>query len=120
MTNKFIEELNKNEFYFPTEFLDVIKVLDFGIKKGYEPNGWLTDSNSKTCSFKDMHASMFRHLAESHSQGYYGNEFVNLFEKTSEISRCDRESGLDPLLHLACRALMLYTRLQRGIKHETD
>ena len=82
------------------EFLDFLKVLEFGAKKHGNYN-WLEPKGKKS-SHKDMHASMFRHLAES-SAGH----------------RADKESGLDPLLHLASRALMLYTRLKRGIEVST-
>lgn len=79
-----------------TEFLDFLKVLEFGAKKHGNYN-WL-DSKGTKSSHKDMHASMFRHLADS-----------------SAGIREDAETGLDPLLHLASRALMMYTRLKRGI-----
>lgn len=84
--------------YWEPEFFDMVQVLEFGAKKHGNKN-WLSESGSKS-SHKDMHASMFRHLAES-SAGH----------------REDVETELDPLLHLACRALMLYTRLKRGITH---
>lgn len=84
------------EFQVPPEMLHFIKVMEMGASK-YEPNGWLKTDGTKT-SHKDMHASMFRHLAES-----------------SAGIRADHESGFDPLLHLACRALMMYTRIQKGL-----
>lgn len=87
----------------PDEMYNFIKVVEFGVAKGYEPNNWL-EPNGKRCSEKAMHDSMFHHLAES-------------FSKDVKI---DKESGLDPLLHLACRALMLYTRRQKGIVHGDD
>lgn len=83
------------------EMFDFLKIVSNGAKK-YALNNWL-DPNGVKCSESDMHNSMFHHLAESYS-GF----------------RDDEDSGLDPLLHLACRALMLYTRRQRGIKHETE
>lgn len=83
------------------EFFDFMQVLKFGATK-YEEANWLEPDGHKS-SFKDMHASMFRHLAES-SAGH----------------RHDKESGLDPLLHLAARALMMHTRLQRHIRHKDD
>lgn len=79
------------------EFYDVIKVLEMGAKK-HGANNWL-DPNGKKADHKSMHDSMFHHLAESFSG-----------------SRKDTESGLDPLLHLACRALMSYTRKKRGLE----
>lgn len=86
--------------FLEDEFLDFLKVLEFGEKK-YGKYSWLSEDGPKT-NHKDMHASMFRHLAES----YAGK-------------RADDETGLDPLLHLASRALMLYTRLKRGIEVST-
>lgn len=78
------------------EFLDFLKVLEFGGQKHGNYN-WLQPEGKKS-SHDDMHASMFRHLAES-SAGH----------------RADAETGLDPLLHLASRALMMYTRIKRGV-----
>lgn len=83
------------------EFMHVLKVLEFGAMKHGNLN-WL-DANGNKSSHKDMHDSMFHHLAESFSG-----------------VRIDPESGLDPLLHLACRALMTYTRIQRGLIHKED
>jgi hypothetical protein len=80
----------------PIEMEDWIDVYEMGAEK-HGLDNWLKP-NGKTSSHKDMHASMFRHLAES-----------------SAGIRADKESGLDPLLHLACRALMCYTRIKRGI-----
>lgn len=88
----------------PIEFFDVGKVMDFGAEK-HGPHNWLNTNGSKS-SFEEMHNSMFHHLSESYSQ--------------SSDTRGDKETNLDPLLHLAARALMLYTRLQRGIAHERD
>lgn len=83
------------------EMFDFLKVVSVGAKK-YSMNNWLEPSGKRS-SEKDMHDSMFHHLAESFAG-----------------QRQDRDSGLDPLLHLATRALMLYTRRQRGIIHEDD
>jgi phosphatidate phosphatase PAH1 len=83
------------------EFYDYKKVIEHGEKKHGKSN-WLEPNGSKS-SFKQMHDSMFHHLAES---------FAGI--------RKDEESGLDPLLHLITRAKMLYTRIQRGITHKED
>lgn len=78
---------------YPHEFLDVSKVLEFGAKK-YSPNGWLQPGSFP----RDKNIeSMQRHLNE-HIQGI-----------TS-----DHETKLDPLLHLATRALMMYTLQKRA------
>lgn len=90
------------------EFFDIGKVLDFGATK-YEPNNWLKPNGTKS-SFKDRHDSLFHHLAQSFAAG--PNKY--------KANRYDDESKLDHLLHLACGALMLYTRIQREITHEKD
>ncbi len=81
---------------YPAEFLDVFKVIEFGLKKGYAADGWL---KGEKFDHKSNHASMCRHLAE---------HYMGKLE--------DDESKLNPLLHLACRALMAYTVQQRGKK----
>ena len=93
--------MSKHINFLEPEFLHFLKVLEFGALK-YGDANWLNPDGYKS-SHKDMHASMFRHLAES-----------------SSGSRADKETGLDPLLHLASRALMMYVRLQRGLKHRED
>lgn len=90
--------------YFPLwkkEFYDFYKVIEMGARK-YEADGWL-DEDGKGTSHKQMHDSMFHHLALSYSR-----------------IRNDEESGLDHLLHVATRALMLYVRLKRGIVNPND
>ncbi len=85
----------------PDEFEAYKEVIEHGASK-YGYNNWLEPDGQKS-SLRDMHASMFRHLAES-----------------SSGIRVDHESGLDPLLHLITRAQMVYTRLQRNINHKED
>lgn len=87
--------------YMEPEFYDFLKVLAMGAKKHGNKN-WL-NADGKKSSHKDMHASMFRHLAQS---------FAN--------QRLDTESGLDHLLHLASRSLMCYTLIKRRITHKED
>lgn len=101
----------------PLEFFDVFEVVANGAKK-YAMNGWL-EPNGKSASEKKMHDSMFHHLAESWAKRPYR------LESCDDASHCwfypqDKESGLDPLLHNACRSLMVYTRRQRNIHHEED
>ncbi len=91
---------NESDLWVP-EFEDFIEVLEFGAEKHGRFN-WL-DVNGKKSSHKDMHASMFRHVAES----YCG--------RTQ-----DEETGLHPLLHATCRSLMYYTRWKRGLLHDED
>lgn len=83
-----------NEMHVPVEFSHVIKVLEMGAKK-YGANTWLAGEHFDV---HKNHKSMSHHLLESYRE-----------------MRLDHESGLDPLLHLACRALMEYTLRQRGI-----
>jgi len=85
------------------EMFDFLKVVAIGAKK-YAMNNWL-EADGKRSSEKDMHDSMGHHWAES---------------MVGKGKALDKDSKLDPLLHLACRALMLYTRRQRGIIHEDD
>lgn len=103
------------------EFFDFLKIISIGAEK-YEMNQWLR-SDGKTLPEKICHDSMFHHLAES----YVGGQDIvaairdgDVSTEALRVSIFDQESGLDPLLHLACRALMLYTRRQRGIIHDND
>ncbi len=81
----------------PPEMLEFIEVMILGAAK-YAPNNWLRPDGTNSDA-RSMHASMFRHVAESSC----GN-------------RLDQETQLDPLLHAACRCLMMYTRIKRGLK----
>lgn len=83
------------------EFEDLDLVLEFGKNKHGSLN--YMEPNGNKSSFNDMHMSMLRHLTKSFSG-----------------ERLDEESELDHLLHLATRALMMYARLKRNIKHEDD
>lgn len=85
------------------EFFDFLKIVSMGAKK-YAMNNWLEPGGKKSGE-EDMHQSMYNHWEQSKKQG--------------DVA-FDHESGEDPLLHLACRALMLYTRRQRGIVHPED
>ena len=83
----------------PKEMFDFINVMTHSARSGkYPANNWLLP-NGTNSDHRSMHASMFRHAAES-----------------SCNNRHDEQTGLDPLLHLACRALMMYTRIKRGLK----
>jgi hypothetical protein len=103
MTNEFYQddddELWNKEIVLPEEFKDILKVMENGAMK-HGLNSWLNENN-QSMGHKANHASMFRHLASSYS---------------GEV--CDKESGLDHLLHLATRALMAYTRKKRRINAE--
>lgn len=96
-------------YQVPEEFQDYLQVMEMGARK-HGADNWLNPNGSKS-SFKQMHDSMFHHLAESFAAGNFPED---------SFKRQDHESGLDPLLHLICRAQMLYTRLKRGIRHEQD
>ncbi len=87
--------------YWQKEFFDVNKILAMGAGK-YKKDGWL-DEDGKGTSHQHMHDSMFHHLS---------NSFAGV--------TVDEESLEDHLLHLACRALMLYTRRKRGIVNPLD
>lgn len=79
---------------FKEEFLDMIAVIELGAKK-YGRDSWLEPG---VLNHKDNHASLSRHIAE-----YYNGK------------EADEESGVDPLLHVAIRALFAYTVKKRGI-----
>jgi hypothetical protein len=96
------EKYNLPEEAIQSEMFDFLRIVALGARK-YAMNNWL-EEDGKRSSEKEMHDSMFHHLAES---------FTNSKAR-------DKESDLDPLLHLACRALMLYTRRQRNIVHPKD
>lgn len=81
----------------PDEFKDILKVLDMGAVK-YGANSWLKGNHF---DIHKNHRSMSHHLLESYRE-----------------IREDHESGLDPLLHLATRALMEYTLRSRGLIDE--
>lgn len=82
---------------FPNALKDMEQVSHLGGRKhGY--NSWKNPSNPSMLH-KNNHASMSRHLAE----------FYMKVDK-------DPESGIDPLIHLAWRALAAYERKVRGIK----
>lgn len=81
----------------PEEFLDLVLVIENGAKK-HGKGTWLEATNV-SLQHNNNHNSMFHHLADSYAK-----------------LEADKDSGLDPLLHLACRALMCYTRKKRGIK----
>lgn len=90
------------ENLIPKEFYDVNLVLLNGARK-YGRDTYLQEEDYHL-NFEDNCASMFRHLAK-HTAGIDNDE----------------ESGLDHLLHLACRSLMLYTRKKRGLDYgKTD
>lgn len=85
----------------PPEMFHFLDVIETGAKK-HAPNNWLLPDGS-TASHKDMHASMFRHAAES----------------SAGLDK-DPDGPLHPLLNLQCRAAMMYTRKMKGIKHQED
>lgn len=94
---------NVMEFWEP-EFFDLVTSMRIGADKGYDNAGnqWLQETGA-TMSHKDNCASMFRHLAEFTS----GSHKV-------------KDAEIHPLLAVACRAMMGYTRWKRGIKHIKD
>lgn len=103
INNRLFEIESKHPGLLQKELFDFLEVLVDGAEK-YSLNNWL-DSEGKKCSEKEMHDSMFHHLAESFTDG---------------VEAVDKDSLLDPLLHLQCRAGMLYTRREREIVHPLD
>ena len=95
-------KVNREALRLPAEMEDWKKILEAGAKK-YGANNWL-EADGKNSDEKSMHASLFRHLAKS----------------SANPGSLDEDSGLDHLLNVACRALMLYTRRRKGIVHKED
>jgi hypothetical protein len=89
--------MTEEQLEIPEEFTHVDKVLINGAIK-YGPNSWIKGNHFDV---HKNHKSMSHHLLESYRE-----------------IRIDHESGLDPLLHLACRALMEYTLRKRGLINE--
>jgi hypothetical protein len=102
MSEKYLEppHIIHSELWVP-EFFHMVKVLEFGRTK-HGASNWL-QPNGRKSSFKQMHDSMFHHLAESYAAGL------------DPMLRRDKESQLDSLLHLQTRAAMCYTRIKRGL-----
>lgn len=88
----------------PKEFQDVFKILEFGIQKGYSPDGWLAGDKFNE---KDNDKSMLRHLIKQTTMDK--SEIMDLVDSCYQNQTHDDESGYSHLLHLACRALMKYT-----------
>lgn len=87
----------------PKPLFDLIEPLKHSAKIGkYPPNNWLSPAGAG-CSHKAMYASIFRHAAEAYCR-----------------VKIDRDSGLDPRLHLALRVMMDYTRDKLNIIHPDD
>jgi len=87
--------------YLEPEFLDFLYVLEMGANK-YGNSNWLK-TDGKSSSYMSMHDSMGHHWAES---------------LTGHVK--DEESGHHPLLHLIARAMLIYTKLKRGLIHDGD
>lgn len=85
------------------EMFDFLKIVAIGANK-YKMNNWLEPQGVK-CSEKQMHKSINNHFKHS---------------KFAGITARDAETGLDPLLNLVTRGLMLYTRRKRNIRHSDD
>lgn len=98
-----VADLRKGEktLLLPKELFDFIEVLRFGANK-YGSMNWLEPNGVKS-DRKQMLDSAFHHLADAWAG-----------------KKKDNDSGLHPLLHLASRAMMLYTREMRGLVHEKD
>lgn len=103
LTNKLFELESTYPGILQEEFVDWLEIIEMGAKK-YAPNNWLLP-NGKKSSEQDMHNSMMNHWRQSVQEG---------------ADAKDHESGKDPLLHLACRAMMVYIRRKRGIVHDED
>lgn len=91
------------ELWLP-EFYHFQDVLQHGIDdKGYAKDGWLINPISPTMNIQENCDHMFHHLAK-----IYAGEWI------------DPDSRLPHFHHLACRAVMGYTRFSRKISHPKD
>lgn len=80
----------------PPEFDDVVLVFQQVLKSGkYPKNDWLDDN---VINEEDNQSSIKRHLRDARLG----------------VTK-DKESGLDPYLHAACRCLMMYTLRKRTV-----
>lgn len=112
MELKIPKELEGTEEVLKQMFGAVMAVMAFGARK-HGTNNWLTDAGTKS-SFKEMHHSIWHHVAESFVDGIRYDEGHNF------SLRGDYESGIDPLAHAATRCLMQYVRIERRILHPED
>ena len=91
MREQLTEIIEQYKEVYPLEVMlytlkTVGKVLEFGVQKGYEPNGWMS---FKDFDFMSNYDSLFHHLSDARSG------FTQ-----------DQESHLHPLDHLITRAIM--------------
>ena len=100
------------------DFWDILEVFAFGAKKHGDKN-WEDGNKGKKSSFKEMHDSMFHHLAKSFSGAICAFNPQGLAKDIPNSSRLDKETYLDHLLHLAARALMCYSLIKRGKYNES-
>ncbi len=96
-----IQQIKLEKLLKYPEMLDFIQVLIDGALK-YEDENWLKPEGS-TMSHRANCDSSFHHLAKKYA---------------GEVE--DSDSCLDHDLHIACRALMSYTRKKRKIYSEKD
>lgn len=107
-----LQELFSLGIDIPEELFDFLDILITGAQK-YGANNWLEKNGSKT-SHKDMHASLFRHVAESSSNP------PSLLPDGEAMTVVDYESRKHPLLHAMIRCGMIYTRQKRNIWNDSD
>lgn len=107
-----LEELFELGIDIPSEMFDFLDILIMGAQK-HGTNNWLEKNGSKT-SHKDMHASIFRHVAESSSSP------PALLRDGGLMTVVDYESRKHPLLHAMIRCGMIYTRQKRNIWNDSD
>lgn len=110
----FKDEIDSNLLYFsrpgsnclvsvPACMFDFVNILINAAESGKYPlDNWL-EQDGHTMDMENNHVSMSRHLRASWAEE----------EK-------DKDSGLHPALHLACRGLMRYTRWKLGLQHTKD
>lgn len=84
----------------PKEFMDLVEVMKHGALK-YGADGWM--ENGKGLDRRSNHSSLCRHVAE-----YYMG------------MQKDPETGIDPLLHIATRALYAYYLRVSGTRERLE
>lgn len=93
----------RKSFTVPKEMMHFVYVLAKSIESGKrEPDNWLLPDGDTMQRLRNLHS------------------ISNHFTALAQGENIDKDSGLHHALAVACRALMLYTRDQRGIKHPLD
>jgi hypothetical protein len=115
-----LEHLYSLGLDIPIEMFDFLDVLIPGAKK-YGANNWLNPNGSKS-SHKQMHDSIFHHLAKSYSHPlqFIKNPNHPPISLIMALDTGEGGTGKHHLLNAMIRCGMAYTRQVRGIAHQDD